>query len=230
MSFQAVLQPFHQRAKGGRMSPKTGRWPLVVAALMLSAWTSAVGAHVEHAEADASHATITKPPPGPQGSGEGPDIRTDTDVGTAKAAGATLQSWLGRWHPLLVHFPIALLLSAAIAELLFGLTKQETYRQALRFCLWGGTLSALAAAPLGWALAASGATEPGRILEAHRWAGSSATVLSVAVLWIHERAERASGSRRVLRLALAIQALAISGAGFLGGSLLYGIDHLAWRP
>jgi len=136
--------------------------------------------------------------------------------------------WLGRLHPTVIHFPIALFLAALVAELLFASTRLELFRNALRFCLWGAAMSAALAAPLGWMFAASGATEEGWILEAHRWSGIAASLIGLAVLWIVERAERAEGSRVVLRVLLALQALLIGGVGFLGGSLLYGLDHF-WR-
>lgn len=140
----------------------------------------------------------------------------------------SILDWLGRLHPLVIHFPIALFLAALVAELLFASSRLELFRNALRFCLWGAAMSAAVVAPLGWMFAASGATEEGWILEAHRWTGTAASFLGLAVLWIVERAERADGSRVGLRVLLALQALLIGGVGFLGGSLLYGLDHL-WR-
>jgi len=127
-----------------------------------------------------------------------------------------------------IHFPIALFLDAFAAELFYFTTNQELFRGALRFCLWGAAMSAAVATPLGWMFAASGATEEGWILEAHRWAGTAALFLGLVVLLIVERAERTAGSRGPLRVLLALQALLIGGVGFLGGSLLYGLDHL-WR-
>ncbi len=136
--------------------------------------------------------------------------------------------WLGRLHPMVIHFPIALFFAALVAEILFIVTREEMFRHALRFSLWGGAMSAAIAAPLGWIFAASGAGEEGWILEAHRWAGTAALCLGVVVLWVGERTERADGSRLLLRISLAVQASLIGGVGFLGGSLLYGFDHL-WR-
>lgn len=140
----------------------------------------------------------------------------------------SILDWLGRLHPMVIHFPIALFFAAFVAELLFAVTRREMFRHALRFLLWGGAMSAAIAAPLGWMFAASGATEEGWILETHRWAGSAALVLGVTVLWIGERTERANGSRLLLRISLAMQTMLIAGVGHLGGSLLYGFDHL-WR-
>lgn len=137
-------------------------------------------------------------------------------------------SWLGRLHPMMTHFPIALFLAALVSELLFAATREVLFRHALRVMLWGGAMGAVIAAPLGWWFAASGAGEEGWILEAHRWAGTAAACLGIVVLWIGERTERASDRRLLLRIGLFLQALLIGSVGYLGGSLLYGIDHF-WR-
>ena len=135
---------------------------------------------------------------------------------------------LGRLHPMLIHFPIALFLSAFVAEIFYLTTRSELFRHTARFCVWGGFLGALAAVPMGWLFAATGETETGWLLEAHRWAGTSVLVLGSLVLWAGERNEAGTGARPVFQALLTLQAMLVAGTGFLGGSLLYGIDHL-WR-
>jgi len=142
----------------------------------------------------------------------------------------TVLSWIGRFHPMVVHFPIALFISALVAEILFAATRQELFRHALRFLLWGGALGAAVAASLGWTFAATGPTEHGWLLDAHRWAGTAAAVVGLVVLSVNERIERGMGTRAVLRVSLTAIAVLVGAAGFLGGSLLYGIDHLVWPP
>ena len=61
-----------------------------------------------------------------------------------------LLAWGGRFHPALVHFPIALLCAAAIAEILLAITGLGLFREAVRFCVWGGALGAVGAGLLGW--------------------------------------------------------------------------------
>jgi uncharacterized membrane protein len=202
---------------------------MVLAFLIITFSAGTAAAHKKHQEAPApvqapaivapveAPAIVDRPLQAPQE--PAPEIRTRPGF----------LSWIGRFHPLVIHFPIALLLAALIAELLFSATGELLFRHALRFCLWGGALGVLAAAPLGWAFAASGATESGWLLEAHRWTGSSASILCIAAVWANERVERVGGSRLPLQILLVILALLTGSAGFLGGSLLYGLDHLAWR-
>jgi uncharacterized membrane protein len=143
---------------------------------------------------------------------------------------ASVLSWIGRFHPMVVHFPIALFISALVAEILFATTRRELFRHALRFLLWGGALGAAVAVALGWIFAATGSTEHGWLLDVHRWAGTAASVVGLVVLSVNERIERGMGTRAGLRVSLAAIAVLVGAAGFLGGSLLYGIDHLAWPP
>lgn len=140
---------------------------------------------------------------------------------------ASLFLWPGRLHPMLVHFPVALFAAAALAELLFARTGHDPFHHVVRFCVWLAALGAALAVPTGWLFARAGASEPGWILETHRWTGVGSLTLSVVVVWLVERAERGAG-RTALRVALVVQLALVAVTGFLGGSLLYGIDHL-WR-
>jgi uncharacterized membrane protein len=212
----------------------------VVCTLLFALGAGAASGHEAHRKAVPVTVEATEVEPAPQP----PEPPAEVSVAAADSASThqphapadappepeavSVPDWLGRLHPMVIHFPIALFLAALVAELLFASTRLELFRNALRFCLWGAAMSAAIAAPLGWMFAASGATEEGWILEAHRWSGIAASLLGLAVLWIVERAERAEGSRVVLRVLLALQALLIGGVGFLGGSLLYGLDHF-WR-
>jgi len=141
----------------------------------------------------------------------------------------TIFSWLGRFHPVVVHFPIALLMSAAFAEGLFIRTQNRFFSDAVRFCIWVGVAGALAAAPLGWLFAGFRFVDDEWVMTAHRWAGTTTFAASLALLWVSERTYQSeSNTRSGLRAALATVAALVGLTGFLGGSLLYGIDHYAW--
>ena len=185
--------------------------------------------HDLHAEeADVEHGRIEDLVETPSASSHSHSDHESNESADAHSESVSLMDWLGRFHPMVIHFPIALFLAAFAAETMFALTGNELFRSALRFTVWGGALSATLAAPLGWMFAAAGGTEEGWILETHRWTGIAAVALGLTILWILERTERQGGSRLLLRVALAIQASLIGTVGFLGGSLIYGFDHL-WR-
>ena len=148
---------------------------------------------------------------------------------TRAAPPTTLFSWLGRFHPVIVHFPIALLISAAIGETLFARTRNTFFSDAVRFCIWIGVAGALVAAPLGWIFAGFRFVDDEWVLTAHRWAGTTTFLATLTLFGVCERTYRAaSRSRTALRYSLGVVACLVSLTGFLGGSLLYGIDHYAW--
>lgn len=141
----------------------------------------------------------------------------------------TIFSWLGRFHPVVVHFPIALLMSAALAEGLFIRTRRPFFSDAVRFCIWIGVAGAFAAAPLGWLFAGFRFVDEEWVMTAHRWAGTTTFAASLVLLRVSERTNRSkNASRSQLRATLATVAALVGLTGFLGGSLLYGIDHYAW--
>jgi uncharacterized membrane protein/mono/diheme cytochrome c family protein len=132
-----------------------------------------------------------------------------------------LPKWLGRFHPMVVHFPLALLSVALLAELLAGLRKRDNLRTAATFCYTIGALSALPSAAFGWLLAAS-TSHHGDELFYHRWLGVALAALTLLLL-------RPFCTKPGLRLPILALLAALAGAtGHLGGSLSYGSDWLDW--
>src|SRR5215467_5879275 len=64
--------------------------------------------------------------------------------------------FIGRFHPLTVHFPIALFLLVPILEIVGRKTRFAYLRLSVNFVLGLATLGATFAAILGWCLARSG--------------------------------------------------------------------------
>ena len=137
-------------------------------------------------------------------------------------------AWLGKFHPVATHFPIALLSMAALAEFLLAIRPQQLFRDAVRFCVWTGTAGALLAAPLGWFFAGFRLVDDTWLMTAHRWLGTGTAFWALLLLLLSERASRSGTDRRALRLTLLFGAAFVGATGFLGGSLIYGLDHYAW--
>ncbi len=154
---------------------------------------------------------------------------THADKGRPSFAGK-LVNWLGRFHPASVNFPTAMLVAAAIAELLLVRTDRSLYSSAGRFCLWFGALSAVVAGTLGWFFAGFRLSDDQWIMTTHRWLGTATVAWSVLLLVVGERAFRKERpeKRRLYRLLLFIGVIAVMVTGFFGGSLIYGLDHYAW--
>jgi uncharacterized membrane protein len=90
---------------------------------------------------------------------------------------AELAQFLGRFHPLIVHLPIALLLLVPILECAGFF--QSHLRQAVGFVLSLAVVAAIASAGFGWLLAWSGGFE-GSLVTRHMWGGVSLAAMSVA--------------------------------------------------
>lgn len=136
---------------------------------------------------------------------------------------------LGVFHALVVHFPIALILAAALAQALNLAGMRVSNADTVRFLVWTGALGGLAAGLLGWAHSGPMASNEAGVLLAHRWIGSSLALglfaLVAAVEWHRKNPTRLSGL--VMNLSLFAAAAAVAINGFLGGSLAHGgMNHL----
>jgi uncharacterized membrane protein len=92
---------------------------------------------------------------------------------------AELAQFLGRFHPLAVHIPIALLLLVVVLEGAAFARQRWHLRQSAGFVLGLGTVAAIASAWLGWQLAWSGGYE-GSLVTRHMWGGVSLAAASLA--------------------------------------------------
>jgi len=204
-------------------------FPLVLF-LLLTVTVLPAYAHKDHKTVSSvAAATQTTTPPVTHVKSEQQAAVPPLEAQTQNEDPTTFFSWLGRFHPVVVHFPIALLISAALGEALFARTQNTLFSNAVRFCIWVGAAGALAAAPLGWMFAGFRLVDDEWVLTAHRWAGTTTFMATLTLFWVSERTFRAANaSRTSLRVALVGVACLVSLTGFLGESLLYGIDHYAW--
>lgn len=137
---------------------------------------------------------------------------------------------LGRLHPMAVHFPIALLLTAVVVEALNLIRQRPVAGDTAFFCLRLGAAGAVVAALLGWQ-AGSHADYVGRaaeMLETHRWLGVGTAVgsVAVAVLCFAERVRPGVWLRRAYVAGLMLCGAAVSVGGHFGGMLVLGDDYL----
>ena len=145
-----------------------------------------------------------------------------------------LVRWLGRFHAVTTHFPVALLMVALLAEGLALLTRRESWIGTIRFLVFVAALGAVSAAVLGWfnaAFSAYGAGSSAGILLWHRWLGTATAFwacICAGLLLIHECPE-GSQERSRFRAALFVGAILVGISGFLGSALIYGLDHYSWN-
>lgn len=131
--------------------------------------------------------------------------------------------FIGRFHPLLVHLPIGLLLLAGIFEYLGRKRKYQKLNDAVATVLLIGALFAMFSAISGWLLANHGAYIE-RSLFLHRWLGISVAVLAVVCWLIKTNTIRLDTP--VFRSLLGILVIGLFATGHYGGNMTHGEGYL----
>lgn len=134
-----------------------------------------------------------------------------------------LLDWLGRLHPIVVHFPIAFF-PAALVTALAG-RRRPAYAKPVQFLVVAGGAVAPVAALLGWLDGGFVLATDDGLLRFHRWLGTGIGLGGLALaLWAARRPAEDLG--RPMIAALAAMTVAIVVQGWLGGALVHGLDHL----
>ncbi len=144
-----------------------------------------------------------------------------------------LLEWMGRFHPMAVHFPIVLILLVVLSE---GV---RTIRPSSPWAAVGGVLApwaalaAVGAAVLGLAGGRVSNYSPGLqgIFVRHRIFGIGVALGAVAVAGLIRRRDAFRGiGSWAYRLLLLLLVAAVFVTGHLGGSLVFGKTYLLWPP
>jgi uncharacterized membrane protein len=130
---------------------------------------------------------------------------------------------LGALHPALVHFPVALVLTAAVAEWLYATRKSQFFGDAARFMIAAAAWVSIPAAVAGFA-ASSGRTFPPELQGAftlHRIVGITTPVLAILTAGLCEGTRRSGQvwEQALYRVFLALAVASTVAAGFYGGLL-----------
>lgn len=142
---------------------------------------------------------------------------------------------LGRLHVVAVHFPIALLLLAALLELVAWARKSPAIALTARINLGCGAAAAVLAAGLGWIHALDGYANAfsGTLadlistISIHRWLGTGVAILAPIVAIMAARELHADRRSMRVRLAIFALALAAGATGHFGGMLTHGAEFLS---
>ncbi|WP_375267856.1 DUF2231 domain-containing protein [Phenylobacterium sp.] len=141
-----------------------------------------------------------------------------------------LVDWLGRWHPSVVHFPIALFIVAGALEAWAIVRRRPSMLETTRILVALGALGALVAVALGWMAMGWNLAEDKPLETAHRLLGSTIAGLALVTWWANNRflRRRGTGAGALYGGLLGLTVLAIGVNGYLGGALIHGVDHLAF--
>lgn len=136
---------------------------------------------------------------------------------------------VGRFHPLLVHLPIGILLLAAAFEWLSYYKPYRKLRASVRTMLLFGALASTLSVVSGWLLAEGGGYDE-RLIGLHRNTGIVTTVFAWIIFFVRDSMItlfNQKRKRKIVRMFLFIPLTALIGlTGHFGGSLTHGEHYL----
>jgi uncharacterized membrane protein len=136
---------------------------------------------------------------------------------------------IGRIHPLLIHFPIALLLVAVAAEAAATTARSPRWHDVAVVNAYAGAGFAALAVAAGWQLSLAPAVEPTSLLAWHKWVGTSSAALAAAAALTSLSGRREWRAEVwVFRITLLGAGMLVAICGHLGGLMVWGADFL--RP
>jgi uncharacterized membrane protein len=137
--------------------------------------------------------------------------------------------FLGKFHLLALHFPIALMLAAGVGEIVSVWRGSRVPSPAVQFCLALAAVAAVPTVALGWlhAAAGNGIGSP-QLLIVHRWLGTFAGVWVIGTALCAGRDAHRGLRSRGVRVALVIGIALIVATAHLGGLMAHGSDFFDW--
>ena len=130
-----------------------------------------------------------------------------------------MSEFFGRFHPVLVHLPIGILLTAVLFYVLSLREKYNVLRQAATIALFLGMLSAIASCISGYLLSTVDDYDR-QLVNTHMWMGIGVAATAL-VSWYLFYKKRNAG-----KWLLSLMTLLLFVTGHSGGSLTHGSDYL----
>ncbi|WP_449438924.1 c-type cytochrome domain-containing protein [Pedobacter steynii] len=129
---------------------------------------------------------------------------------------------IGRFHPILVHLPIGILLLGCLFQLLTINAKFSGLRPAVPLIYLLGGLGAVFSSVSGYLLSQSGDYDS-NMVGIHQWLGISVSVISLSVYSMYKK----QAKEATLNLVAVVLVVLITLTGHYGGSLTHGSDYIS---
>ena len=164
---------------------------------------------------------------------EGHEVDTDLshDHETDHGESSSLFAFAGKFHPMVTHFPIALILSALMFSILAAVLQSQTMNYVSVYNIYLAALTGIGTVILGLA-AGSAASYPFFLSEYfswHRVLGISTGIITILTAYAGRRLLQRSSNGTVwsYRVALIVNAILVGVTGHFGASLVFGPDYFA---
>ena len=129
---------------------------------------------------------------------------------------------IGKFHPLLLHLPIGVLIYASLHWIYARIALPVDRQPNFTFALGLGSLTAIFSAVSGWFLADGGGYDE-ELLDWHKYLGIATAVGSVGLFWAYQRIEARNTFGAILFTFMGL----LTATGHYGGSLTHGVDFLS---
>lgn len=130
---------------------------------------------------------------------------------------------LGRFHPLIVHLPVGILILAFLMELASRTKKYAPIKVALPFVLQVAVVTALFALLTGWIMPKAGAFDES-LIRLHFWSSVSMTISSIILCYLAY--QKNDFSKKIYFPIFMLTMMLLTVTGHFGGSLTHGEGHL----
>ena len=134
--------------------------------------------------------------------------------------------FLGRLHPLLVHFPVGLLVVALLLEIRTIGGKRKELREGINWMVYIGAGFAVFSALFGWFLKTQDEYS-GDLVDNHQYTGIATAVLAlITAIILRSTLKKATINLKAYRFMLFVTVVLLTVAGHLGANLTHGEDYL----
>ena len=131
-----------------------------------------------------------------------------------------LLTFIGHFHPVLVHLPVGILLWAIVLQWLSKLPAFASLAAAVPVTYLVGAVMAILSCVSGWILSDT-ATYPAETLNLHKWLGIGVAVIALILYYIHHK------QWHKLKMSTSIVLFSVvMVAGHFGGTLTHGEGYL----
>lgn len=143
---------------------------------------------------------------------------------TPEGRPTTWTQWIGSFHLIFLHFPIALINMLVISECLFGLYKKPIYEFSSRFMLISAAIITPITALFGLIYSYSAPYEGlmATFLFWHMWLGTFSAIGIILLAFIREL----SGANKLYYYCLGVLFLLLNLTGYFGAEMTFGPYHM----
>ncbi len=131
----------------------------------------------------------------------------------------TISEFIGRFHPVLVHLPVGILLLAVLFHVLSYKKKYDWLKPAIKLSLLIGAIAAIASCITGYLLSNGGEYDEA-LVSKHQWFGIGMTVISLITYYL------ASKKTNYFKWLMPLIGILLIITGHLGGSITHGEGYL----